>query len=84
MIISERRTEGDRRACVPRQTVPDRRRHRSRHEDAQGALTQPAHIRTLQPTQVPRQGNCSNLLYTHHKLLSVLFKVVSTIGIFIQ
>lgn len=52
----ERGAEGDGGARVPGPPVPDRRGHRARHEDAQGALAQPAHLGALQPAQVPRQA----------------------------
>lgn len=50
--VTERGAEGDGRARVPRQAVPDRRGHRPGHEDEESALAQPPHIRTVQPAQV--------------------------------
>ena len=43
-------------ASLPRPPVPGGRGHRQNHEDAQKSDAQPPHLRTLQPTQVPRQG----------------------------
>lgn len=56
MLISDRGAEGHGRKSVSGQTIPNRRRHCAYHEDAQNTLAQLAHLRTLQPIEVPCQG----------------------------
>lgn len=50
------RTGKHHREGVPGPAVPDRRRHRADHEDAQDAESQPARVRGLQPAEIPSQG----------------------------
>ena len=52
----ERWAEGDGRARVPGPTVPDRRRHRPNHEDAEDPHAHSPPQRALHATQVPRQA----------------------------
>ena len=55
-FLTERGAKGDGGARLPGPAVPDRRGHRAHHEDAQDADPQPAHHRTVQSAQLPRQG----------------------------
>ena len=50
-------------ASVPGPAVPGGRGHRAHHEDTQDPHTQPAHLRALQPAQVPSQGTTSRLAH---------------------
>lgn len=54
--VSDGRTEGNRRASIPRPAVPDWCSHCQNYEDEENSKSQPAHNRTLQSAQVSSQG----------------------------